>query len=181
MITGKNVRLRAIEREDIPRFVTWLNDPEVTAGLVMTLPFSLAEEEDWYENMLKRPPAEHPLGIEVFDDGQWVHIGNCGYHEIDWRVRAAELGIMIGEKRYWNRGFGTAVMCLLVDHGFKTLNMNRVMLQVYDTNPRAVRCYEKVGFIHEGRKRQGMYKDGRYCDILIMSILRSEWSQNAGL
>jgi len=66
-------------------------------------------------------------------------------------------------------------MRLLVNHAFKTLNLNRVALQVYANNPRAVRSYEKVGFVHEGRKRQGMYKDGEYIDIMLMSVLRSEW------
>jgi RimJ/RimL family protein N-acetyltransferase len=75
----------------------------------------------------------------------------------------------------WNQGYGTDAMRLLLRHGFETLNLNRIMLDVYDTNPRAVRSYEKAGFIHEGRKRQGMYKNGRYIDILQMSVLREEW------
>ena len=177
MITGERIRLRAIERGDIPRFVTWLNDPDVTAGLLLALPMSLAEEESWYQNMLTRPAPEHPLAIEaLLDDGSWLHVGNCGFHEIDWRIRSAEVGLFIGEKQLWNHGYGTEVMRLMLRHGFETLNLNRIMLRVHSTNPRAIRSYEKCGFVHEGRLRQAMYKNGQYADVLLMSVLRAEWS-----
>jgi len=175
MIYGDKIRLRAIERKDLPRFVEWLNDPEVIQGLLFYLPMSLTEEEGWYENMLKRPPAEHPMVIEIHEGNEWVMIGNCGVHNVDWRCRSSEVGIVIGEKRFWNHGYGTQAMQLLLQHCFDTLNLNRVALDVYENNPRAIRSYEKAGFRQEGRKRQAMYKDGKYLDILSMSILRHEW------
>jgi RimJ/RimL family protein N-acetyltransferase len=82
---------------------------------------------------------------------------------------------VIGEKSLWNMGYGTEVMRLMLKHGFNTLNLNRIALEVYENNPRAIRSYEKAGFFLEGRKRQGMYKNGRYIDIFLMSVLRSEW------
>jgi RimJ/RimL family protein N-acetyltransferase len=142
------------------------------------LPFSIAEEEEWFENMLKRPAHEHPLVIEIRQQDTWRPIGNCGYHQIDWRCRAAEVGIVIGEKRLWNQGFGTEAMSLLVCHGFETLNLNRVQLHVYENNPSAIRSYEKAGFVLEGRQRQAMYKNGKYFDILLMGILREDWMKN---
>jgi diamine N-acetyltransferase len=175
MIYGERVRLRAIEQEDLPRFVAWLNDEEVTQGLMHYLPLSMADEESWYEGMRQRPADQRPLMIEVRVGDEWTPVGDCGFFNIDWRIRSAEVGIFIGEKSLWNQGYGTDAMRLLLHHGFETLNLNRIMLDVYDTNPRAVRSYEKAGFIHEGRKRQGMYKDGRYIDILQMSVLREEW------
>ena len=175
MIEGERVRLRAPTRDDLPLFVAWLNDPEVRAGLLMYLPLSIEDEESWFGNMLQRPAVEHPLVIEVLQGEGWTPIGNCGYHNVEWRVRSAEVGIFIGEKSYWNQGIGTEVMLLMLKHGFGTLNLNRIYLEVYENNPRAVRAYEKAGFIHEGRKRQGMYKEGQYIDILQMSVLRSEW------
>lgn len=176
MIIGERVRLRSIERDDLPRFVRWLNDPEVRAGLSLTLPLSLEEEELWYRDVLQKPAAERPLAIEIRQGAGWVHIGSCGFNQIDWRSRAGELGIVIGEKQFWNQGYGTEVMQLLLKHGFETLNLNRVALEVFDNNPRAIRSYEKAGFVLEGRKRQSMFKDGAYVDVLIMSVLRSEWS-----
>ena len=168
---------RAPTQSDLPQFVTWLNDPEVRAGLLLHLPLSLEDEENWFENMLKQPAAEHPLVIEVRQGDDWKAIGNCGFHRIDWRVRAGEVGIFIGDKSCWDQGYGTQVMRLLLRHGFNTLNLNRVLLEVYENNPRAIRAYEKAGFVHEGRKRQGMYKDGKYFDVLLMSVLRAEWTE----
>jgi diamine N-acetyltransferase len=175
MIVSERIRLRAAERADLPQFVLWLNDPEVRVGLEMFLPFSLAEEERWYERMLEAPAAEHVQVIEAKDQDVWKPIGTGGLHNIDWRARAAEAGISIGDKTCWNRGFGTDVMRLLLQHGFDTLNLNRVYLRVYSNNRRAIRCYEKAGFVPEGRLREAHYQNGEYFDILLMSVLRSEW------
>ena len=175
MIYGERIRLRAIEREDLLRFVNWLNDPDVLQGLLIYLPLSLQDEEKWYENMMKRPMDEHPMVIEIQQAEGWLPIGNCGFMNIDWRCRSGEVGIFIGEKRLWNQGYGTDAMNLLLQHGFNTLNLNRVALDVFDTNLRAVRSYEKAGFVHEGRRRQAFFKDGKYVDILQMSVLRQEW------
>ncbi|HWQ83552.1 MAG TPA: GNAT family protein [Anaerolineales bacterium] len=178
MIQGKRVRLRAPTRTDLPQFVAWLNDSEVIAGLLVSIPMSLEDEEAWFAGMLNRPLAEHPMVIEIQREEAWIAVGNCGFHNIDWRARAAEVGIFIGEKSLWNQGYGSEAMRLLLAHGFSTLNLNRIALDVYETNPRAIRSYEKVGFVHEGRKRQAMFKDGKYFDILIMSVLRAEWKED---
>lgn len=179
MIVGDKIRLRAPEESDLDNFVRWLNDPEVIAGLVLYTPLSHKDEEAWFENMLKRPPAEHAMVIEIEREGQWQPVGNCGMHNIDWRIRSAEVGIFIGAKSHWNQGIGTQVMKLLLLHGFETLNLNRIALEVYDSNPRAIRSYEKAGFVLEGRKRQAAYRNGKYSDVLIMSVLRSEWQEAA--
>lgn len=175
MIYGDRVRLRHVEREDLPQFVVWLNDPEVSQGLSMHTPLSLAEEEDWFEKVLKRPIEERPLCIDVQKGDEWSLLGNCGFFSIDWRNRSAELGIFIGDKSYWNQGYGSEVMKMLLQHGFSTLNLHRIFLRVFEDNPRAIRVYEKAGFIHEGRQRQAEYHDGRFHDILLMSVLRPEW------
>lgn len=175
MITGKNVRLRAIERQDLPNFVAWLNDPAVRKNLLITVPLSQAQEEGWFEQTLRRPLEEQPLGIEVQTPEGWQLVGNCGFVKVDSRNSCAEIGIFIGDARFWNKGYGTEAMRLMLKYGFYTLNLNRIYLTVYETNPRGIRCYEKAGYIHEGRLRQAIFQDGRYIDMLVMSALRSEW------
>ena len=176
MLYGKRLRLRGNEQTDLPKFVDWLNDPEVRRYLSKTLPLSMAAEEKWFENMLKHPPEEQPLGIEIKDGDAWRLIGNCNIFDINWRIRSAEVGILIGEKSCWNKGYGTEVIRLLLQHGFNTLNLNRIFLQVFPENLGGIRAYEKAGFIHEARLRQSDFRDGKYCDTLIMSVLRSEWT-----
>lgn len=176
MIYGKRIRLRADERSDLPKFTEWLNDPDVRRYLSMRLPVSLANEEGWFESMLKSPREEQSLAIEVRDGDGWRLIGNCGIFDIDSTVRSAEVGIFIGDKSCWNKGYGTEVMSLLLEHGFGTLNLNRVFLRVDADNKGGIRAYEKAGFVHEGRFRQGTFHDGEYRDMLFMSVLRSEWT-----
>jgi RimJ/RimL family protein N-acetyltransferase len=176
MIYGKRLRLRAPERDDIPRFAQWLNDPQVRAGLTVYLPLSISNEERWFANMLEAPTAEQPLVIEVKEGSTWLPIGNCGLHNIDWRNRSAEAGVFIGEIKRWNKGYGTEAMQLLLTHGFETLNLHRIALRVYENNPGAIRSYEKAGFTVEGRQRQAEFQNGKYWDVILMSVLRSEWT-----
>lgn len=175
IVYGKRVRLRGVERSDLEKFVEWINDPEVTRGLTLVLPMSSIDEEKWLESVMQRTQEAKPLVIDVKDGDTWRVIGNSSFFEFDWLARAAEVGIMIGDKSIWNQGYGTEVMKLLLRHGFETLNLNRVYLRVYADNEYAIRTYEKVGFVHEGRMRQATYKYGKYCDVLIMSVLRAEW------
>jgi RimJ/RimL family protein N-acetyltransferase len=177
MIISETVRLRAIERQDLPLFVAWLNDPEVRQHLLVNIPLSQAQEDGWFDRMLARPLEEQPLGIEVRTPEGWRLVGNCSFFDLDWRNRCCEIGIFIGDKEYWGRGYGTQVMQLMLKYGFNTLNLNRVYLRVYESNPRGIKCYEKAGFRHEGRLRQAIFQDGRYIDLLMMSVIRSEWSE----
>jgi RimJ/RimL family protein N-acetyltransferase len=180
MIYGERIRLRAPERDDLPMFVVWLNDPEVRAGLATYLPISMAQEERWFESVLNRPMESQPLVIEVKELDNWVPIGNIGVLEINTISHSAELGIMIGNKAYWNKGYCTEAISLMLNHCFETLNLNRVGLQVFENNPAAVRCYEKVGFVHEGRQREAIFRGGKYLDVIMMSVLKKDWQKKMG-
>ncbi len=175
VIYGERIRLRAVEREDVKKFCVWVNDPEVTRHLTLYLPMSTVDEEHWFDSLGKRDPNEKPLVIEIHDGDGWKMIGNCGVFGIDPISRLGELGIMIGEKDEWNKGYGTETMSLLLRHCFETLNLNRVYLHVYAENLRGKRAYEKAGFVEEGRLREAVYKRGKYDDVIVMSVLRSEW------
>jgi diamine N-acetyltransferase len=181
MIYGERIRLRAVEKDDLPFFVKWLNDPEVRQGILLYNPISQTEEDGWYERMLTRPVDEHVMAIEIMmppaeaDEDLWELIGSLAFDHIDWHVRAAEFGILIGEKTYWNRGYGTEAVRMLAQHGFNTLNLNRIYLHVFEDNPRAIRAYEKAGFILEGRERQAEYRNGKFTDVLRMSLLKDEF------
>jgi len=182
VILGQRVRLRPVEKDDLPRFVKWLADPELRNYLATQLPYSQVQEEKWFErNLLAGNEQAWAIDAQPADMavGPWLHIGSCGFHEISWRTRTGEVGIMIGARDYWGRGYGTDAMQTLVAWGFYTLNLNRVQLRVFDDNPRAIRCYEKVGFQTEGRLRQGDYANGAYRDVLLMGVLRDDWTQAA--
>lgn len=175
IIFGERIRLRAVEREDVKKFFEWVNDPEVTFGLSLYLPMSMTDEEKWFERVSVREPNEKPFAIDVRAGDGWRLIGNCTFFDIDAVAHSAEIGIMIGDKSVWNMGLGTETMSLLLRHGFETLNLNRITLKVYADNPRAIRTYEKAGFVREGTMREAVFKRGRFGDVHMMSILRREW------
>ena len=177
MIVGQKVRLRPIERDDLPRFVKWFGDPDVRRHLALSLPFSLAQEERWFEGLLGRLERQEEvlLAIETADG---VHIGNVGLHAIDWQNRSTELGIAIGEKAYWDQGYGTDAVRTLLGLAFRTMNLHRVFLRVDAENTRGIRCYEKAGFQRDGILRDVVFKEGGYKDQYIMSILETEFEIN---
>ena len=169
-IAGTKVRLRRIERSDIPTFVRWFNDPEVLQYLLMYLPMSQALEERWFEKHLDS--GNVIFGIETLEGRL---IGNLGLEDIDWKNGHVTLGAVIGEKEYWSQGYGTDAITALLHFVFTEMNLHRVRLLVYDYNKRAQRCYEKCGFVLEGRMRQAHFHDGQYHDELIMGVLRDEF------
>jgi RimJ/RimL family protein N-acetyltransferase len=172
-IEGKLVRLRAIEPEDAVNAKAWINDADVTRNLMARYPMSLATEQDWAANAAKPLDyGEVRLAIETKDG---VHIGFCGLHRGRPEDRHADLGIMIGDKDYWDRGYGTDTMMTLVRFGFDQMNLHKVALGVMEFNTRGQAVYRKVGFIEEGRSRHDYYQDGRFWDVVRMSALEDEF------
>ena len=138
-------------------------------------------EEKWFDKHLAMDPNEaEVLAIEILVGKDWVHIGNTGLHEIEPVHLAAEFGIFIGEKQYWNQGFGRKATLLMLKHGFEDLNLNRIYLYVYENNPRGITAYEAAGFKREGVMREAIYKNGSYINVILMSVLHSEWIEARG-
>lgn len=177
MLKGERLRLGPIKRNYIESFLKWFNDPELTRYLEIYRPMTRMAEEEWIEKIKDREDTIHLSIIVPSEDGSDKLIGNCGLHKIHWKNRSAEIGIVIGEKEYQNKGYGTEAIELLLEYGFNTVNLNRIELTVYEYNKRAIKTYKKLGFIEEGRKRQFMWSKGAYHDGIIMSILADEWNK----
>ncbi|MFX1363951.1 MAG: GNAT family N-acetyltransferase [Promethearchaeota archaeon] len=169
------VKLGPIKREYIDSFLKWFNDPEITQYLIMYRPMTRMAEEDWIENLKENDDDIHFSIVVFHEDDPEKLIGNCGLHKINWKDRIAEVGIVIGEKEYQNKGYGTEALDILLEYGFDTVNLNRIELYVYEYNTRAIKSYKKVGFVEEGRKRQFIWHKGKYYDTILMSILAEEW------
>jgi RimJ/RimL family protein N-acetyltransferase len=171
-LIGSSVYLRPLEREDARILTQWFNDPEVTDTLRTYRPMTVPFEEAFIRRIAKSS-TDVGLAIMVREGDRFI--GVCGLSEVDIRNRHAAFGINIGDKEAWGKGYGTEATKLLLRHAFLTLNLNRIWLEVYEYNPRALHVYEKLGFVIEGRLRQDMFRAGRYWDTIIMGILRQEW------
>jgi RimJ/RimL family protein N-acetyltransferase len=174
VIRSQRLYLRPAERADLPLFVRWFADAETSRYLALRAPFSLAMEEKWFEGMVERQgKTDYHFVACLVEDGR--PIGTVGLHGLELENGKAEFGISIGDKDEWNKGYGTEAMNAICDFGFGVLRLERIYLDVYEGNARAIRSYEKAGFRHEGRKRHAHFSEGRYSDVLVMALLREEW------
>jgi RimJ/RimL family protein N-acetyltransferase len=165
------VRLRAREPEDEPLLYEWFNDPEVTEHLALRYPLSHRGEREFIERMSEVKYGNASFAIDTLDGRM---IGGCGLEEVSPENRSATLGIAIGDKAFWDGGYGTDTMRVLCRVGFEVMNLHRITLDVYADNQRARHVYEKVGFKLEVTKRRALYKFGRYHDIYTMGLLEGE-------
>ncbi len=175
LLHGELVYLDSITREDIPLFAKWFANLDMLYNLfpIAVVPQTEECETEWYENM--RKGKDYVFAIRTLTDKQLI--GNTSLHDLDWRNRSAEFGIVVGDPNYWGRGYGSDATRVMVRYGFMELNLHRIYLIVFDYNKRAIRAYEKVGFQHEGTKREAHFRDGVYHDIHLMSILHHEWQE----
>jgi RimJ/RimL family protein N-acetyltransferase len=174
LIRGERVFLRPAERDDLSRFVRWLNDAEIAQYLAVRAPLSLPLEEKWFETMLgNQGKSDFHFVICLLADER--PIGTIGLHGVSWEMGHTSVGIAIGERDAIGQGLGTDAMNAIVDFAFGELRLERIELDVYAFNPRARRSYEKVGFTHEGTLREAHLHHGDHVDVHRMSMLRGEW------
>lgn len=181
MITGLKVELRPVSLEDFKRTYDWRNDEETAkleagTGYFRHSHVPLEKIESGYEKAIrdidKREEGE--FSIYTIED-QPKHIGSIGYRELDIISRRCTVGIGIGEKDYWSKGFGTDAMKILIHYLFQTMNLNRIQLDTWSGNVQAIRSYEKCGFVREGQLRNDAFIDGKYYDTIVMGLLKEEF------
>lgn len=173
MLHGERVTLRALSREDLPRLNAFNNDLEVeiAGGGDPPLPQSQQRLAAEFDQDAARGGRD---GTRFAIDADGRFIGTCGLFAFDDVAQTAELGIGIGDKAFWGRGYGRDAVRTLVRYAFRQRNLRRVWLRVNAPNERAIRAYCAAGFIEEGRLRQHAWSDGRYVDLVVMGILRDE-------
>lgn len=170
-----DVMLRRPEPRDIEALYQQKNDPEVAALLGgFSMGYARQDISDWIERHRKRADE----AVWVMADAETDRcLGHVGLYQIDNRVRTAEFAIMLGDKDSWGRGIGKRATRFAISYGFAWLNLNRIHLSYIASNARAGRLYEGLGFKQEGVLRQAQFKDGRFLDVILMSLLRSEFDE----
>jgi len=178
-IEGEKIYLRGLEKSDLTgNMFQWANDPEVTHYMFMgAMPNTIEQLEEEYEQLAK---SSKDVVFAIIDKKLETHIGNVGLYLINYISRAGEFRIIVGEKEYWNKGYGTEATKLTVDYGFERLNLNCIFLGVNAEHLSAIKAYENAGFVKEGAMRQMIYRNGRYYDAVRMSILREEYYSRKG-
>jgi len=174
VLEGEKVRLRPVREEDLPHFVRWLNDRDVLQWLTLPKPPTVDEERQWWEAE-QHNPNDIVWAIETLD-GRLLGDMALSPNPLG---RWADLGLFIGEKGVWSRGYGTDAVRTLLRYAFAGMRLNRVSLTADELNARALRCYEKCGFVREGLMRQHRVVDGQFRNTVMMGILREEFLEGA--
>lgn len=179
LLTGKLVRLVAVDPEraaDV--FAAWSTDAEFWALFDSdpVVPRSRGQvRQSWERYAAKDDPDRFGFLIETLSDQRII--GETTLSDVFSPHREAWVAIGIGDRAYWGKGYGTDAMNVLLGYAFRELNLARVNLSTFEYNPRAIRSYEKAGFVHEGRQRGALLRYGRRWDVVHMGILREEWEK----
>jgi len=181
MLKGRLVDLKPVSLKDLENLYTWANDESLTflssgseSANQNNNPLE-ALQAQYEKNLNSQHLLEHGTVFIVYSKATQEPIGKCDYRNLNPVTRAAEIGLTIGERDYWGRGYGKDIIYTLLNHLFYTLNLERVQLDTWSGNHQALRLYEKAGFQREGRLRRNEFVQGSYYDTILMGILRSEF------
>ena len=175
MLQGTKLCLRAMTRDDLPRLCAFNNDVavELAGGGDPPLPQSLARLKAEFDAQVSSGGRD---GSAFAIEADGMLIGQCALFNFNHVARTAELGITIGDKAYWGRGYGSEAIGVLIDYGFRHHNLHRVYLSVNGNNARAIGAYTRCGFVEEGRLRSHVWSNGGSIDLVYMGILQREWA-----
>jgi RimJ/RimL family protein N-acetyltransferase len=165
-----------MERDDIPRL--WEFAQDIQVGLTtghMGRPTPLAAIEQLYE---ERYGCIDPKGVFFGIEAHDLLIGGVEIDQIDWQNRSAQIVLYIGDPAYRRRGCGADALMLACNYAFKILGLHRLSYDVPGENDAARIVYEKVGFQEEGRRREAHYRDGSYHDLVVMGLVRADWTDD---
>jgi len=170
MINAMNnkVKLRLLQDKDTDLLYGWINTPELVSLNAPFKPVSLTQHIEWL-SQIKSSKSVVFFMIDHVETGETI--GSCQLMNISSFHRSAELQIRIGHSNFYGKGLGTDAIRQLVCYGFTSLNLHRISLHVFSTNLRAIRAYEKNGFVREGLLREAAYINQEWVDVVLMGLL----------
>ena len=163
------VRLRKLASADLPQLLAWRNSPSIYKWCRQFEPISADRHAAWFAS-IQDEQSTRMYGIQ---DAEGILVGVCGLTSIDYVNSRAEFSLYVGPEHH-GAGFGEAGLRALCAHGFNVLNLNSIWGEAFDSNP-AMKIFKRVGFKEEGRRRQFYFRQGRYIDAILFSLLRSEY------
>ncbi|MBI3803045.1 MAG: GNAT family N-acetyltransferase [Nitrospirae bacterium] len=172
-LEGKRIYLREVRSSDVnERYHRWMNDPEVTQFLESRFfPNSLEKLQEYVSG--KQGDRDNIFLAIILKEGE-RHIGNIKLGPIEWIHRIADIGVLIGEKDCWGKGYATEAIHLISDYAFNVLNLHKVNAGCYGTNEGSARAFQKAGFVVEGVRKGQFYANGLYVDDILLGLIRPD-------
>lgn len=172
-LVGERIYLSPMNVEDTETYLKWMSDFSVSDGFAQSARnYNLTSQKEWIESSLKNCSQQFAI-VRLEDDKL---IGNCFIDGINHIRRIGTVGLFIGDKENRSKGYGKEALNLLLEYGFRYLNLNNIMLQVFLFNEIAMKCYQNVGFKEFGRRRKAYFLNGKYYDEIYMDILDEEFT-----
>lgn len=174
-LEGERVYLRPLEQEDLTKeYVQWLNDTEVCRfNSHAVFPYTLEKMREYF--IYLQQTTQQNIVLAIIDKQTHKHIGNISLQNINWINRDAEFAILLGNKAFWGKGVATEAALLICNYGFERLNLNRVYCGTSVENKAMQTLANKLKMQQEGRRRQAIFKLGRYLDVIEYSVLKDEF------
>ncbi|SDH15790.1 GNAT family N-acetyltransferase [Desulfosporosinus hippei] len=173
MLHGLKTSVRPVEEDDIDEIYQWYNDQEVNLWSTGAWPLNtLLNKEQLSIKFLDG--SSDGYRYSILDENNYL-IGTIGFKELNIPSRSTTLFVVIGNKSFWGKGYGTDALIVFARYLFTQWNLHRISLDTWDGNLRAIKAYEKVGFKIEGRLREARYVLGSYHDAILMGLLKSEF------
>lgn len=169
---GKKVNLKGLELTQLAVIHNWMNDFEIIKSLMRINPSITCFTEQWYESV---HTDNSKLILAIHDNDTNNFIGCIGLNNIEWIDRKAEMYIYIGEREYWNRGYGIDSINTMLEYVFNYYNVHKVYLHIREDNLPAINLYKKAGFQVEGKFKNDKYIDGKYINVIRMAILKDDY------
>ena len=172
---GNKVILRPVEETDLPLFQKWMNDYEVTQYLRQIFPVSMEDQKDWLQRNLKQ--SNDKVTLALVDRKTKKLIGSMGLHSIDYIAGTAITGSVIGDKKYWGKGYGTEAKMMLLEFAFNELNLRKIYSYVIAYNERSLAYAKTCGYVEEARIPDHYSKGGKFWDQIILAVYRTSWEK----
>ena len=175
MIKGKLVGLRAVEKEDLPFLRDWRNLTEFRKHFREVRELSLPDQESWFESLQRSKHINYMFTIIDLKTNN--PIGAAGLLYINWIIRSADFSFYIGEKEMYIDSYGIAeeAASLLIDYGFKNLNLHKIWMELYEFDNQKIQFFtKKFNFKQDGLLRDNCFENGKYWDSLIISLLKKD-------
>ena len=169
MIIGERIILREIEEDDLNSIVKWRNDPAILRWLFSYSPLNKTKQRKWYEKYLD-DDTQQTFIIEMKEEK--IPIGTVGLTSIDYKDQRAELGILIGDESWQNKGIGKEALDLLIMFVVDEMNIRKIKAIVFEENIPAIKLYKSCGFAEEGLLKKEVYKNGEFKSVMVMALFK---------
>ena len=179
ILQGEQIRLTAVSKEDLSAIARWYEDAGF-ARLFDATPVAPRNKAQWTKWLEEQQDADDGFLFAIRETNAGAIIGYLELDGILWTHGNGWLGIGLGDRKHWGRGYGQEAVELVLKFAFHELNLHRVQLTVFSYNQRAIALYEKLGFIQEGVFREHIQRDGRRYDMILYGLLRREWETRVG-